>query len=163
MKFLTTLAATALTAAALTAADPVPKFFNPEAEAAIRRIVRDELKSAALEAQPRAAQPAPASPLPPGYAAFYRVVAGGASGVLFVGRPVPTGFSEYRITLSVPSLDGVGPGVYQCDSVNGVAVMERRAEAGTAPVFSTPIRDAIYNLAAPSGCANGQCPTPRRR
>ena len=65
MKFLTTLAALTLSAAVTTAADPAPKFFNPEAEAAIRRIVRDELKSAALEAQPRAAQPAPAAALPP--------------------------------------------------------------------------------------------------
>ena len=144
---------------------PVPPQGPPVDEARVRQIVRDELKSAlaGLEARPARPQPAPAAALPQGYAAFYRAVAGGASGVLFVGRPVPAGFPEYRITLSVPALDGFAPGVYQCDSVNGVAVMERRAEVASAPTFSTPVRDAIYPFAAPSGCANGQCPTPRRR
>ena len=111
----------------------------------------------AREARPRATQPAPAAALPQGYAAFYRAVAGGASGVLFVGRPVPAGFPEYRITLSVPALDGFGPGVYQCDLVNGVAVMDRRAEVASAPAFATPVRNLIYQF-APRGCANGNCP-----
>ena len=124
---------------------PVPPQGPPVDEARIRQIVRDELKSAlaALEAQPRAAQPATAPAFPPGYLSFVRDVEGGAGGVLFVGRPVPTGFPEYRITLSVSALAGVAPGVYQCDSVGGVAVMARRAEAASTPrvLDADPRRD----------------------
>lgn len=95
----------------------------------------------------------------PAYAAFRRLVEGGASGVLYVGRPVPTGFSEYRATCSVDSLDGTDPGVYQCDLKAGRAVMVRRADA----TFATPVRSAAQQLLSPlTGCAGGRCPTPTR-
>ena len=47
-------------------------------------------------------------------------------------------------------------------SYDGGRTWLTRAVPGT-PVFSTPIRDAIYQAVTPSACAGGQCPTPRRR
>ena len=116
-----------------------------------------EIKSrmAALEANPaRPPVVSAAAVQEAAYARFRRDVASGSSGVLFVGRPVPTGFSEYRMTLAVDSLDGVEAGVYQCDLAGGVAVMELRQPK---PAFATPVRNLIYQF-APRGCPNGNCP-----
>ena len=88
------------------------------------------------------------APAPDAYAEFRRNVAAGASGVLFVGRPVPADFSEYRITLSVDSLDGFAPGVYDCYPAGGRAMIAPRP----APA---PVRAVLRAL---SPCANGRCP-----
>ena len=126
--------------------------FSPAQEARVKSL---EDRMAALEAQPARPPAATAAAVQESaYARFRRNVAAGASGVLFVGRPVPTGFSEYRITLSVDSLDGVEPGVYQCDLAGGVAVMELRQAK---PAFATPVRNLIYQF-APRACPNGNCP-----
>ena len=121
MKLLTTLAALTMSAAALTAAEPEPRFFNPAQEARVKSL---EDRVAALEAQPARPQPAPAATLPaaPAFEA------------------VSYDYGRTWVTRQVP-------GTF----------------AATTPVFSTPVRDAIYQFTVPSGCAGGQCPTPRRR
>ena len=150
---------------------PVPPQGPPVDEARVRQIVRDELKSrlAALEAQPRAAQPAPAAALPADprsrvltYAELVACVEGGQDAVLYVGVSGARG-GTYVIQGYVASLTGTPPGVYACFEEYGVAKFKRVAATQSTPAFATPIRDAIYQFAAPSGCANGQCPTPRRR
>lgn len=101
------------------------------------------------------------------YAYARQLVASGLRVTLFVGVPATEYSARTVVVLRVDRLpDGDPAGVYDCfRGSDGRAMFERRPDAptATAPTFSAPIRNAIYNLAAPSGCANGQCPTPRRR
>ena len=73
--------------------------FNPAQEARVREIVRDELKSAALEAQPARPQPAPAATLPA--APAFEVVSYDY-GRTWVTRPVPGTFAAAAPAFPTP-------------------------------------------------------------
>lgn len=96
-----------------------------------------EVKSrlAALEAKPAVPQAAPAAALP---AAPTLNAAGVPTAV------APAGMAWRKDG----TLDGPAPWLL--------------VPAATTPAFATPVRDAIFQFAAPSGCPNGQCPTPAR-
>ena len=176
MKTAVALTLISLAAAAAPAAGQDPRQAADAAvSAAVSRLDNHDreiagLKSrvAALEAQPRATQPAAAAALPPDprsrvltYAELVACVEGGQDAVLYVGVSGARG-GTYVIQGYVASLTGTPPGVYACFEEYGVAKFKPVAATQSTPAFATPIRDAIYTLAAPSGCANGQCPTPAR-
>ena len=62
---------------------------------------------------------------------------------------------------ALPPAAAVTSSATEVVSYDGGRTWVTRAVPGT-PVFSTPIRDAIYQAVTPSACAGGQCPTPRR-
>ena len=97
----------------------------------------------------------PVRPEPSAYAVFRAAVEGGTPGTLYVGVPAPA-FTDVSAWCRVDALDGVAPGVYQCDRVGGIAVMELRRPVPV-PVVAVP--HAVYLFAAPrSACPGGNCP-----
>jgi hypothetical protein len=160
--------------ATASAAEPAPRFFNPEQEGRIRAIAREEAKSV-LEAQPRAAQPAPAAAPKAAAPACVNGVCAvpGACGDGACPACATCGVANAPAAVGVPSdprmqwrsLPGIGFGWVE-PGVTAATLTPAPAVYAT-PTFPTPVRSYFapqtYQLAPAFGspCANGRCPTAR--